>query len=223
MSALDDLKEQLTSEAKLRWEQFQDSSLFIQVKERYENLTPPAQKATLAAVAVIFLLLIFSLPMGYYSTSSEYVTTFEDQRQLIRDMLKVSRESHEVPDIPVPPDLATLRAQIEAQLQSARLVPEQIKGTENSADAVRLIPGNLSQGALNVSLVQLNLRQVIDIGHSLQSISPSVKLTDLKMEASTKDARYFDVIYRLVILSVPQQTAAAPEFEPPAQKKKGDE
>jgi hypothetical protein len=222
MSALDDLKEQLTSEAKQRWEQIQDSSLFIQMKERYENLTPPAQKATLAGLAVLFLLLIFSLPMGYYSASSEYVTTFEDQRQLIRDMLKVSRESSEVPDIPVPPDLSTLRAQIEAQLQSARLVPEQIKGTENSADAVRLIPGNLSQGALNVSLAQLNLRQVIDIGHSLQSINPSVKLTDLKMEANAKDGRYFDVIYRLVILSVPTQNSA-PEFEPPARNKKGDE
>ncbi len=225
MSALEDLKEQISSEAKQRWEQIQDSSLFIQMKERYENLTPPAQKATVAGIAVVFSLIMFSIPWGYFSASSESVAAFEDQRQLIRDLLKVSRESHEVPDIPVPPDLNALRMQIDGVLQSARLVPEQIKGTENSADAVHLIPGNLSQGALNVSLAQLNLRQVVDIGHSLQSISSSVKMTDMRMEANAKDARYFDVVYRLVILSVPTQAEAPPEFEPPQpkSKKKADE
>jgi len=223
MSALDDLKEQLSSEAKNLWEKLQDNSLFIKMKERYENLTPVMQKVTVATIAVIFLYLIFSIPLGYFSASRESVAAFEEKRQLIRDLLKVSREAQEVPDLPVPPDLSTLRSQIEGQLQAARLLPEQIKGTENSSDPIKLIPGNLNQGALNVSLSQLNLRQVIDIGHALQNISPSVKMTDLKMEASLKDARYFDVIYKLVVLAVPSQTETA-EIEPPPQpKKKGND
>ncbi len=219
MAALEDLKEQIGSELKNQWEKFQDSSLFIQTKERYENLTPVMQKVTLGGIAVVLLYLVLSIPLSYFSTSRESVTAFEDKRQLIRDLLKVSREAQEVPDLPVPPDLATLRTQIDAQLQAARLIPEQIKGTENANDPVHLIPGNLNQGALKVNLAQLNLRQIIDVGHALQSISPSVKMTDMKIEASLKDARYFDVVYKLVVLAVPTQEAAEPEPPPPPKKK----
>ncbi len=222
MSALDDLKERLTSEAKLRWDQIQDSSLFIQTKERYENLTPNMQKLTIAGVSLLLLYLVLAMPLGFFSTSHEYVTDFEDKRQLIRDLLKVTRESQEAPDIPVPPDVATLRSQIESQLQSARLMPEQMTGTESSSEPVKIIPGNLSQGALTVSLAQLNLRQIIDVGHSLQSISPSVKMVDLSMHTNAKDARYFDVIYKLAILAVPNlaETAEA-EATPPPPKRRG--
>jgi hypothetical protein len=87
---------------------------------------------------------------------------------------------------------------------------------------VKLIPGNLSQGALTVTLAQLNLRQIVDLGHALQSLSPSVKMTDLKMEANAKDARYFDVVYKLVMLAVPSQAnEAEPEAPPPPPKKRG--
>jgi len=221
MAAFEDLKERLSSEAKNQWDKFQDSSLFIQTKERYENLTPVMQKVTLGAVAVILLYLVLAVPLGFFSSSSESVAAFDDKRQLIRDMLKVSREAQEAPDLPVPPDLGTLRTQIDAQLHAARLLPEQIKGTDNSSEPVKLIPGNLSQGALTVSLAQLNLRQIVDLGHALQSLSPSIKMTDLKMEANARDARYFDVVYKLVMLAVPNQTneLETPEAPPPPKKR----
>lgn len=222
MAAFEDLKERLSSDLKLRWDQLQETSLFIRVKERYENLTPAMQKVTVAGIALLFLYLVFAIPMDFYTASSESVTAFEDKRQLIRDLLKVSRESQDVPDLPVPPDLGSLRSQIENVVSAARLMPEQIKGTENSAEPVKLIPGNLNQGAVTVSLAQLNLRQIIDLGYAFQGISSSIKMTDLKMEANTKDPRYFDVIYKLVILAVPSQQEEMPEPEaPPPPKRKG--
>jgi len=81
-----------------------------------------------------------------------------------------------------------------------------------------LLPGNLSQGVLKVVLSKLNLRQIVDLGFQFQSISSSVKMTDLVMDMSPTDPRYYDVTYKLAILAVPNQMEVV-EPEPP--KKKG--
>ena len=220
--ALDDLKERLVSESKAQWEKLQESSAFIQLREKYENLTPSMQKATLIGASLTALLLAFSVPFSYYSNSGISISEFEDKRQLIRDMMKVSRESQEVPSLPVPPDVNTLKSQIDSQLQAARLVPEQILSTEISSDKLNLIPGSMLQGVVKVTLSQLNLRQILDLGHQFQAISPSVKMANMRMEANAKDPRYFDVIYQVAVLSVPNQAEPPSETaEPPPKKKRG--
>lgn len=206
MSAMDDLKERLSSDLKSVLERVQESSLFIQIREKYENLTPPKQKLSIIVISLTLVYLVFSIPFSYYSVSNEHVAAFEDKRQLIRDMLKVARDSKDLPNIAIPPDLATLRSQIQGLLESDRLVPTQIVSVENAVTTSKLIPNNLSQGSVNVNLSQLNLRQVVEIGHQLQSINQSIKMTDLDIRANSKDSRYFDVIYKLVVLAIPQQT-----------------
>ncbi len=217
--ALEDLKEKLQAGLKDQWEQFQETPIYIQTKERYENLTPVMQKVSLAGVGLVLIYLIFSLPMGYFGKSSEHISEFEESRQTIRDLLKASREAQEIPDIAVPPSIDSLKSQIDEQIQTARLLPEQIHGTEILAEKPNLIPGNLSQGMVKVSLAKLNLRQVLDLGFLFQTISPSVKMTDLVMEANAQDSRYYDVLFKLAVLAVPSQIEAPPEPEPA--KKKG--
>ncbi|MEZ0391523.1 MAG: hypothetical protein ACAH59_04865 [Pseudobdellovibrionaceae bacterium] len=217
--AFEDLKERLVSEFKSQWEQFQDSSLYILAKERYENFTPIQQKLSLVGIALFFTYLLLSLPLSFYSSSSEHVAEFEGKRQLIRDILKVSKETSEGPNLPVPPDVASLKSQIDAELQNARLLPEQIKGTEETSEKVKLDTKNLFQGAVKVTLAQLNLRQIIDLGHKFQSINPSVKMTDLQMVANAKDGRYFDVVYKLAVLNVPSPVEEADEPEPPPKRR----
>lgn len=217
--AFEELRERLSSEFKNQWEQFQESTLYIQARDRYENLTPPKQKAVLIGAVLFVGYMILSVPLSYFSTSSEYLAEFQDKRQLVRDLLKVSREVQDIPDIPVPPDVGALKSQIDSQIQAAQLLPEQIKGTEISSERIDIIPGSLIQGMVKVTLSQLNLRQIVDLGYQFQAISPSVKMTDLQMEANQKDPRYYDVIYRLAVLAVPSQTEEAPEPEPPARRR----
>lgn len=219
--AFEDLKERFVNDARALWEKIQDSSLFINAKEKYENLTPNMQKVTLAGVAVIATYLVVSVPWDYFSASSDSVEIFEERRQLIRDMMKVSRDAQDAPNIPIPPDMNSLKAQVDSQIQIARLLPEQIRSTEIASERVQLIPGALVQGVLNISLLQLNLRQVIDLGFQFQSISPSVKMTDLQMVASEKDPRYYDVTYKLAVLNVPEAPAPPAEEPPPPPKRKG--
>ena len=215
MASFEDIKEQIQNTLKNQWEQFQESSLYIQVKERYENLTPQMQKLTLWGSAVLAILIVLSLPISYYSESATYVSEFEEKRQLVRDLLKTSRESQESPDLAVPPSMEQLKSQVDAQIQSARLVPEQILGTQIIPASSKLIPNTLSEGTLKISLAKLNLKQLIDLGYQFQSLNPSVKMLDLQIEANRLDPRYFDVTYKMAALAVPNklETPAEPELD----------
>lgn len=217
MASFEDIKEQIQNTLKNQWELFQESSLYIQVKERYENLTPAMQKLTLWGSAVLAgILIVLSLPISYYSESATYVSEFEEEkRQLVRDLLKTSRESQESPDLAIPPSMEQLKSQVDAQIQSARLVPEQILGTQIIPASSKLIPNTLSEGTLKISLAKLNLKQLIDLGYQLQSLNPSVKMLDLQIEANRLDPRYFDVTYKMAALAVPNklETPAEPEID----------
>jgi hypothetical protein len=219
--ALEELRERLISEAKGQWEKFQETSLYIQITEKYENLNPAMQKLSIVAVVLFVLYLVMAVPLGSFSNSMDSVAHFEETRGLIRDMLKATRESQDSPDIATPPDNDFIQNRIQSELTSSRLLPEQIKGTTAVNEPSTLIPANLVGGMFRVSLAKLNLRQVVDIGYQLQSINPSVKLDDLVMTANAQDPRYFDVNYKLVVLNVPKTFESGPgDFEPAGPKKK---
>lgn len=207
----DDIKDNLKSQLGQTWSRIEDSSAYNQLRDRFENLTPTNQKLVLLGAGALTALLIFSIPFSYYSTSSEYVTTYEDKRSLIRELLKVTRESNEVPDLPTAPNADMLKNTIEGQLNMAKLLPEQMKGIEVIAADTGLIPKGLLESGLRVSLAKLNLRQIIDIGYGIQAISPSVKMNALNITANPEDPRYFDVEMKLVSLAVPQAHVEMPD------------
>lgn len=210
----DDLKDKVITDARQTWDRVQESAAFNQLRDRYENLTPPMQKLALLGSIGLITFLILSVPYSHFTTSSEYVGDFENKRMTIRELLKVSRESADIPQIPQAPSMEIIRSNIENQIKSANLLPEQVKGTEVVESASKAIPKNLTEGMLQVNLAKLNLRQVLDLGHQFQSISPSVKLKDLSMNTNREDSRYFDVTYKLVALAVPAAPEIAPEPPP---------
>lgn len=208
---LDDLKDNLKSQLGQTWSRIEDSSFYNQMKDRFENLTPTNQKLTLMGAGALLALLVISIPYSYYSTSAEYVTTYEEKRSLIRELLKVTRESSEVPDLPPAPSADILRSSIENHLRAANLLPEQMKGIDMIAAETNLIPKGLLESGLKVSLAKLNLRQIIDIGYSIQSVSPSAKVSSMNITANAEDPKYFDVDFKLVTLAVPQAHVEMPE------------
>lgn len=207
----DDIKDNLKSQLGQTWSRIEDSSFYNQMRDRFENLTPPRQKLTLMGAGALLALVVISIPYSYYTQSSDYVGTFEEKRGLIRELLKVTRESSEVPDLPVAPNADTLRGNVEGLLHMAKLLPEQMKGIEVMAAETSLIPKGLLESGLRVSLAKLNLRQIVDIGYNIQSISPSVKMNALSITANAEDPRYFDVEMKLVTLAVPQAHIDMPD------------
>lgn len=217
---LDELKDKLVSQGRASWEKIQDSSAFGQIRDHYENLTPSMQKLAVLGSITLIALLILSVPLSNFNQSSNSVDEFEGKRETIRELLKVSHESSEIPNIQQAPPAAALRSRIDEEIKMAQLMPEQNKGINSSASRSQLIPENLTESTLEIKLNKLNLRQVIDLGTKFQSISSSVKLKDLIVTANMEDGRFLDVVYQLVALAVP--TAPAPPPEEPQQKEKGN-
>jgi hypothetical protein len=215
---LDDLKDNLKSQLGSYWSRFEESSFYNQMKDRFENLSPARQKLTLMGVGAFLALVIIYIPYSYYSSASGYVSEFEDKRNLIRELLKVTRESSEVPDLPVAPPAEMMKGTIENQLRMANLLPEQMKGIEVITAETGLVPKNLLESGLKVNLAKLNLRQIIDIGYNIQNISPSVKMSDVNISANGEDPKYFDVEFKLVSLAVPHAPAEPIEEEPSSGK-----
>lgn len=200
----EELKERLVSELKQLWERIQDSSLYNQLSDRYQNLNPTKQKLVLVAAVLVGTSMILSIPWGYWDESRVAVDGFESRRDLVRKLLKTSREVAEVPDIPVPPSTDTLTNDIQTYLQSIQLLPEQIVSVAAATAESSLIPAGMASGGVTVNLAQLNLRQIVDVGHKLKSISPSVKMTSMQVFPNSKKPSYFDVNFKLVALSVPE-------------------
>lgn len=216
----DDLKDRIISALNSLWERIQESSTYIQLRDRYENLSPQGQKLTLAGIAVLILLIVLSIPFSYLSNSSAYVTEFEDKRNIIRELLKVTRDASDVPQLSIAPTPDRLRSQIDEMLRGRDLLPEQIQNVAIANSETDLIPKNLSQGGVQVQLGQLNLNQFLEIAHSIQSINSSVKLKDLTVRASSLDPHYFDVTMKLVALAIPEPPAQMIEDEPKKPRKK---
>lgn len=221
---LDDLKEQLISLWSRIAERVQDSALYNQLKDRFDGLSPQAQRTTVLGGAVLLYLALLSIPYSWYVTTADQVTEFEERRNVIRELLKVSREVSDIPDLPLPPPVETLRIDAQARAREANLIDEQIKSVEALSDGSRLISADKSSGAIQVSLEKLNLRQLVDVGAKLSRINASVKLTSVSVTATKEDPHYFNAVYRLVALAVPDMSAelAPPEPEaPPARGGRG--
>ncbi|MES3036333.1 MAG: hypothetical protein V4736_00375 [Bdellovibrionota bacterium] len=216
--AFEELKDRFSSEAKMMWERIQGSSLYQQLKDKYDNLTPSQQKLTVIGLIVLSVFMVFSFPYTAWDSSASSVSEFESKRGLIRELFQVSKQSAEVPMIPPTPTGDSLVGQINNMLTGAQLLPEQIKGVTATNATTRLIPGALIDGQTTVTLAKLTLIQLIDIGHQLQAISPSLKMTDLTVQSNGEDTRYMDATFQLVALKVPAIPEPTVDIEPPPTK-----
>lgn len=211
---LDDLKEKLKSDLQTTWERFQDSSVYGQLKDRYDNLSPVMQKVVIGLSVALVAYILLMTPLDYFSNSSQQLAGFEDDRQMIRDLLKVSRETSSGPDIAPAPPIESLTSRIQGELQGSRLTAEQIAGVNVINSSSALIPDALMSGQIEVQVKQINVRQMTEIGTKLSQLGEAVKLKDLIMQPSIKDPRYMDVTYKIAVLNIPSNEIDATPEEP---------
>jgi hypothetical protein len=202
----DALKEQLLDRLRQIWGQIRESSLYIELREKYEEMSPGAQKAVTAAGVGIALLIVFAIPLSNLSSSMTNVASFEESKQTLRDLLVVQRELAQTPDVPPAPPADQIKQRVQTILNDAGLAPEQIhevKDVDTKADPpTALIPPSVQQHGVTATLMKLNLKQVTDIAYQIQSIATNAFLTSMDMTANKEDNHYYDVIYRVVGFSV---------------------
>ncbi|MFP5519203.1 MAG: hypothetical protein ACLGGX_04825 [Bdellovibrionia bacterium] len=213
--AFEELQEKLKADLQQTLDRVQESAWFNQLRDRYDNLTPTAQRGALAGGAALVVAIVLSIPYSYYSQSALQEEEFLQKRETLRSLLKVTREAQDVPQIPAPPDANSLRSLIESRLNAAQLLPEQILGVTTVEANSKLIPNALVDAAIQVNLSKINLKQANDIAYNLQAINASVKMTDLTFKPSAGDPRYFDISLKMISLKVPEVAPVLPLPEMP--------
>ncbi len=204
--AFENLKDELKENAIELWGRIQESPAYNNVRERYENLSPNAQRGLLAAIVVLAVAGLIMFPYSYFSSSSDNTDQYIANRNLIRELLRANRLAGESLNMPRTVDAGDLKSQVSEMLAAYPLLPEQNGGTTD-IDLSDLGPGvaagKLQVTGVGVKLKKLNLKQIVEIGTDLQSKNPNVKLVGLEMTASTPDPHYFDVLYKLAVYSLP--------------------
>ena len=170
---LEDLKDQLKEQIDISKRQIQESSVYITLKERYDLLTPQAQKGLNIGAIVVVAMLFFYLPFSAIMSTSDQFSEFADNKSLGRELLRVSREFKQGPKVPLPIDMPTLQAQVQSTINASHLLPEQ--APQDSISMVqpkiaKLTPPGIKASAVKVSLIKLNLNQIVDIGYQFLAI-----------------------------------------------------
>ncbi len=215
--ALSDVKDQIKEKFLELFGKIQESQVYNNIAEKYETLSPGAQKGIVSGGVILGFLILVSIPISYYSSSSSAIEEYDNTRQLIRALLRASRIASESSNLPALISSEELKARIQNDLSSFQLLPEQVGGVsdlESDKMGSPLAPSSISQSGVGLSLKKLNLKQVVDIGFQLQNINPSVKLAGLEVVAGTPDPHYFDVLYKLVVFTLPSISSEVEDAGP---------
>jgi hypothetical protein len=208
--ALEDVKENIKERANAVLARAQESTAWMQIMEKYNELSPLMQKLALVGSVLVIILLLLIAPGTFYFSSQDYVEDFENKRNLIRELFHVSHDMGSMPPLSLPVSASDLESRARTSL-TAKLQPEQIAAISSGNEGgVPKLPKDVNQAALTVSLSKLNLIQVLDIGHELQMLHPTARMIGLSVKANTTDQHYFDVIYKIVAFSAKPEEVKGP-------------
>ncbi|MBT4760616.1 MAG: hypothetical protein HOO06_02865 [Bdellovibrionaceae bacterium] len=210
---LADIKDQLSEKIELMWGKIQENPSFNTLREKYEILPQKTQRLLKSGSLGVFVLMLISILVSFFSTSSEYITEFEENREVTRMLLKTASQEKFVS--PKEISFSELESLINRNINNQRLLDDQKAGvSKDQPFKAKYIPKDANQVNASVSLSQLNLKQIINIGYELQNLVDGIKMTGLKISNNAKDDHYYDVKYSLAHFSFPQ------EPEPVAKKSK---
>lgn len=193
---LEDLFERLKDELKMTWDRIQNSSLYIQSKERYEELSPNVQKALKYAGSFFVLYFVLSFPLSWLSQASENRTDYEENRELIESLLEVQNELKNSLDVNININPSELQSTIQQMLGNSNLTQDQIKSTSLANSQTRkldFLPENVSYVGVLVNIEKMNLSQILDIGVKLKNLTKSTKLIEMDIQKNKENDHYFDV------------------------------
>ena len=201
MQQLDDLKEKLLELIKTAWSRFQEWPVYLDLRERYDNLPTKSQRWVLGGAITLAALFLLSFPLSFLWTSADNMRFFEDARHVTQELLEVEREAKSAAALPQPPSLAMLKTSVQGLLQRMQLSQEQILPLEDmdQVEPANVLPAGVQAQGVKVKLSQLNLRQVTEIGNQLETqLQTGVNIWSFAMQQNSEQTDYFDVEYHLV-------------------------
>lgn len=224
--AFEDLREQLKDRASEALAKLQESSTFNSLRERYESQTPPMQKAVLAGGIALAFLMVLWFPMSFLSSGSDQISQAEENRDLIKGLLRASHSASEPAPLPPPMSADTLKSSVERVLRDNGLLPDQIGIMNPIPESANggLAPAGVVTTGLAVQLKKLNVAQVIEIGNLVQNMAPGTKLIGVDVIQSAGTTHYYDLVLQILHFGLPtmtDDTEAAPNGKGAKQGRSG--
>jgi hypothetical protein len=190
----------------------QESSAFNNLREKFESQTPTVQRGIMIGAAVLAALFLLSFPYGYYSSSEDYMSQFEENRGLIKGLLKASRSAKTPSPLPQPMDGASLRGRVDAILRTNRLLPEQIgEMADIPAGVMKDVPAAVVQTGVAVQVKKINVKQMVALSTQFQNMGAGTKLIGLDVVQSAGQTHYYDMIVKVMNFGLPQVADSGPE------------
>lgn len=220
--AFEGLREQLKEQWADLSAKIQESPAFNNLREKFESQTPTAQRAIIGGAAGAVVIMLLMIPWGYISTSSDYMSQFEENRELIQGLLRASRSAKTPSPLPPPLDATNLRGRVDGILRTNRLMPDQIGDIQELPQPVvkDLVPATVTQTGLAVQIKRLNLKQIITLANQFQNMGSGTKLMGVSVVQSQGQTHYYDMIAKVVNFGLPEIADAGPEEDSGAGKKR---
>ena len=205
--AFENLREQLKEQWADLSSKIQESQTFNNLREQFESQTPQVQKLiSIGSVVLVAFLLIYMLPYAYISASSANMERFEENRELIKGLLSVSRSAKTQSPLPEPMNTSEIRGRVDGVLKQNRLMPDQIGDIQDIPQpAVPTgIPASVQQNGIAFQLKKLNVKQIVSVTNAVQNMGNGTKLMGIDIVQSANQSHYYDVILKVVHFGLPR-------------------
>ena len=220
---LDDLKDRALEALQAAKSKLEENDTYLGLKEKFDSLSPVLQKTIQGFASFVILYALFQIPMSYYSGGSENLALFEENRDLILDLYRVKRRALLAPQAPTPISAPDLESRARNALVAARVQADQIKSVSffdnQGPQSSDFIPKSVEQKGVEVRVANLNVNQLVEVGHALSTLADSVKMIGLEIKPGTQAGSYFDASFKLVSFSVASALSGADSKLSPGSKK----
>lgn len=204
--ALEDVKDSAKEFLQSIWGRAKESSAWIQLSEKLQNQTPLVRNFIFAGAIFVAILLLSIFPWIFFSSSQNLEAEYETKYELIRELVRVSRAASSLPPPPQHMSANDLAGVARSALESAKLAPEQITAiTPLESASAPGIAKTIEQAVIQVSLIKLNITQIIDTGYALMNIHPLARMLSTEINATKDNSHLFDVSYKIAAFSAKQE------------------
>ena len=220
--AFEELKEQWLEQWQQSKEKIQDSALYQQLKERYDDLPPKQQKILQISGLVIICYLVLSIPLGSLQQASDNISQYFEVRATLQQLRDKIKEKDELPQSNAEISGMRMMSSLKALLEKEGLGESQISQTENFEETntgqFAGVPTEAKISGLRWQLKQLNLRQITNITFTAQRQLRPAKITKLHIQPTPDKAGFFDLSAEARIFALPVTEEMAESEETDSKK-----
>lgn len=199
---IEDWKDKINEKLNFLASEVQENSVFIELKERFQNLSYKNQKIISTSVVVLLILLLLLIPLSNFLTSCENDKDFLEKRDLLSNLMNTVEIDKILRGAPIFRSADSLTPKIKSSLGAFGLLSEQIGEIKAININSKIIPNKVKYEGINVKINKLNIRQIINIGNKLSNMDPNVILKDIEIIRNKEKANYADVTYLLVSMGI---------------------